>query len=40
LLNELEAAVIGVEAGTAMLLERESTLNRARALNITVYGYA
>jgi len=40
LLNELEAAVIGVEAGTAMLLERESTLHRARAFKITVYGYA
>jgi UDP-2,3-diacylglucosamine hydrolase len=40
LLKELDAAVIGVEAGTAMLLERESTLGRARALNITVYGYA
>jgi UDP-2,3-diacylglucosamine hydrolase len=40
LLNELQAALIGVEAGTAMLLERESTLHRARALEITVYGYA
>jgi UDP-2,3-diacylglucosamine hydrolase len=40
LLNELDAAVIGVEAGTAMLLERECTLQRAQALNITVYGYA
>jgi UDP-2,3-diacylglucosamine hydrolase len=40
LLNELQAAVIGVEAGTAMLLERESTLQRARTLKITVYGYA
>jgi DUF1009 family protein len=40
LLNELEAAVIGVEAGTAMLLERDSTLARARAFKITVYGYA
>ncbi len=40
LLGELEAAVIGVEAGTAMLLEREATLHRARMRNITVYGYA
>lgn len=40
LLNEVQAAVIGVEAGTAMLLERDSTLARARALGITVYGYA
>jgi UDP-2,3-diacylglucosamine hydrolase len=40
LFSELEAAVIGVEAGTAMLLERESTLQRARAFKITVYGYA
>jgi DUF1009 family protein len=40
LLRELDAAVIWVEAGTAMLLERESTLHRARDLNITVYGYA
>jgi UDP-2,3-diacylglucosamine hydrolase len=40
LLNELGAALIGVEAGTTMLLERESTLNQARRLNITVYGYA
>jgi DUF1009 family protein len=39
LLDELQAAVIGVEAGTAMLLERESTLRRAQACNITVYGY-
>jgi DUF1009 family protein len=40
LLKELDAAVIGIEAGTAMVLERESTLERARALSITVYGYA
>jgi len=40
LLRELDAAVIGIEAGTAMLLEREATLHRARDLNITVYGYA
>jgi UDP-2,3-diacylglucosamine hydrolase len=40
LLNELNAAVIGLEAGTAMILERESTLDRARTLKITVFGYA
>ncbi|HJU12486.1 MAG TPA: UDP-2,3-diacylglucosamine diphosphatase LpxI [Candidatus Binataceae bacterium] len=39
LLRELQAGVIGVEAGTAMLLERDSTLERARTFNITVYGY-
>jgi UDP-2,3-diacylglucosamine hydrolase len=38
LLSELNAAVIGVEAGTTMLLERESTLHRAGSLNITLYG--
>jgi DUF1009 family protein len=40
LLKRLEAAVIGLEAGITMLLERESTLQRARAFNITVFGYA
>jgi DUF1009 family protein len=40
LLNELQAAVIGIEAGSTMLLERESTLRRAREFNVTVYGYA
>jgi DUF1009 family protein len=40
LLKELEAAVIGVEAGTALVLDRESTLQRAVTLDITVYGYA
>jgi UDP-2,3-diacylglucosamine hydrolase len=40
LLKQLGAAVIGIEAGTAMLLERESTLHQAHESNITVYGYA
>jgi DUF1009 family protein len=40
LLGELGAAMMGVEAGTAMVLERERTLQRAHGLNITVYGYA
>jgi len=39
LLNELQAAVIAVEARTAMLLERDTTLARADAFKITVYGY-
>jgi UDP-2,3-diacylglucosamine hydrolase len=39
LLGELEAAAIGVEADTAMILERESTLERARKFKITLYGY-
>jgi DUF1009 family protein len=40
LLDELGAAMVGVEARIAMLLAREQTLLRAQALNITVYGYA
>ena len=39
LLGEIGAAMIGVEAATAMILERERTLERARALNICVYGH-
>jgi len=39
LLKDLEAAVLGVEAGTAILLEREVTLRRAHSLNITLFGY-
>ncbi|MGA2410151.1 MAG: UDP-2,3-diacylglucosamine diphosphatase LpxI [Candidatus Binataceae bacterium] len=39
LLGEIGAAVIGIEAGTAMILERERTLERADELGITVYGY-
>lgn len=39
LLGEIGAAMVGVEAGTAMILERERTLERARALNISVYGH-
>lgn len=39
LLGEISASMIGVEAGAAMILERERTLERARALNISVYGY-
>jgi len=40
LLGELGAAMIGVEAGKAMILERDATLDRARNLGITVYGHA
>ena len=40
LLGELNAAVVGVEAGVAMLLDREATLRRANGLGITVFGYA
>jgi UDP-2,3-diacylglucosamine hydrolase len=40
LLNQLGAALIGIEAGTALVLERERTLQLAEAMRITVYGYA
>ena len=40
LLGEIGAAMIGVESGKAMILEREATLDRARHLGITVYGHA
>jgi UDP-2,3-diacylglucosamine hydrolase len=39
LLAEIGAAMIGLEAGTAMLLERDRTLELAEALGVTVYGY-
>jgi UDP-2,3-diacylglucosamine hydrolase len=39
LLADLGAALIGVEAGKAMILERERTLERANALGVAVYGY-
>jgi UDP-2,3-diacylglucosamine hydrolase len=39
LLSELGAAMVGIEAGTTMILERERTLQRADAAQITVYGY-
>jgi UDP-2,3-diacylglucosamine hydrolase len=40
LLGAIGAALIGIEAGKAMILERDRTLERARALNVTVYGHA
>jgi DUF1009 family protein len=40
LLGELGAVMIGVEAGKAMILERDATLDRAHQLGITIYGHA
>jgi UDP-2,3-diacylglucosamine hydrolase len=40
LLAEIGATMIGVEAGVALILERERTLELARAKNVTIYGYA
>jgi UDP-2,3-diacylglucosamine hydrolase len=40
LLAELKAAMIGVEAGVALMLEPDRTLELARAKNVTIYGYA
>ncbi len=40
LLDEIGAAMIGVEAGKCLLLERERTLALARSSAITVYGHA
>jgi DUF1009 family protein len=37
---ELGAAMLGVEAGVALILERDRTLELARANNLTLYGYA
>lgn len=39
LLGEIGAALIGVEAHKALILERERTLARASELGVTVYGY-
>jgi UDP-2,3-diacylglucosamine hydrolase len=39
LLGEIAAVVIGIQAGTAMVLERARTLECAEKLKITVYGY-
>jgi UDP-2,3-diacylglucosamine hydrolase len=39
LLAEIGGAMIGIEAGTAMLLEREVILERAQTRSVTVYGY-
>ncbi len=40
LLTEVNAAVVGIEAGRTMILQRERTLELARIKSITVYGYA
>ncbi len=39
LLGRIGAAVIGVEAGRALILDRERTLTMARHAQITVYGF-
>jgi DUF1009 family protein len=39
LLRDIKATVLGIEAGTTMLLQRELTLNRASACGISVFGY-
>ena len=39
LLAEIGAAMIGVEAGSAMILERPRTIERANALGVTLYGH-
>jgi DUF1009 family protein len=40
LLGEISAAMIGIQAHQAMILEREATLERARKLGVTVFGHA
>jgi DUF1009 family protein len=40
LLAEIGAAMLGVEAEVALILERERTLELACAKNVTLYGYA
>ena len=40
LLAEVGAAMIGIEAGVALILECDRTLELARAKNVTIYGYA
>ena len=40
LLAEIGAAMFGVEAGIALILERDRTLDLARAKNVILYGYA
>jgi DUF1009 family protein len=39
LLKEIGAAVLGIEAGITLVLERDRTTEVARAANITVYGH-
>ena len=40
LLSEIGAALIGIEAGIALILECDRTLEMARAKNVAVYGHA
>jgi UDP-2,3-diacylglucosamine hydrolase len=40
LLAEVGAAILGIEAGRTMILERQRTLGLADSQTITVYGYA
>jgi DUF1009 family protein len=40
LLADIRATMIGVEAGVALILERDHTLELARSKNVTIYGYA
>lgn len=40
LLSEIGAAVIGVEAGRALILERERTIRLADKRRVSVYGYS
>ncbi len=39
LLNEIGVSLIGVQAHTTMILERETTLERANQLGVTVFGH-
>jgi DUF1009 family protein len=39
LMSEIGAAMIGIEAGKCLILERERTLALAQAANLTVYGH-
>jgi DUF1009 family protein len=39
LLDEIGAAMLGIQAHTAMILEREAAFARARELGLTLYGY-
>jgi len=40
LLGEIGAAVLGIEAGVALILEHDRTLELARSKNVTLYGHA
>ena len=40
LMAEIGAAIVAVEAGLALILERDRTLELGRAKNVAIYGYA